>query len=104
MFALLILTLLLSAYPLRLGMYSQRSDPFIVIIMKTLSLSLVMLFVLQSALSQINISTPSFFWFIFLHCIASHLSVSLYLRGVSCSTRIIYFLNIKLGLLKKSTL
>ena len=46
--------------------------------MQCLSLSLIIFFALKSALSEINIATPAFFQYIFLHLITFNLYVRLF--------------------------
>lgn len=83
------LTLLLGAYILRIVMSSWRTDPFL--IMWWRSLSLIIFFALKSALSEINIAIPFFKKFsvsiIFLYPFTFNLSVSLSLKWISCRQR-----------------
>lgn len=61
------------------------------------SLSLIIFLVVKSALSQIIIPIPAFFWYIFLLCITFNLSLSLNLKLVSYRKQIV-------ASLKKSSL
>ena len=78
---------MLGAYTFTIVMSSYLIDPFI--IMDSPSLSLVIIFILKSLLSNMRIAPPAFFcfpfaWNIFVHPLTFSLCVSLGLKWVSC--------------------
>ena len=82
---------MLGAQIFTIVMSSSWIDPLI--IMQCPSLSLVILFILRSILSNMGISTPAFFYLlfagnIFFHPLTFSLSVSLGLKWVSCGQHI----------------
>lgn len=79
--------LLLGIYTLRIIMSAGRIDPFITVFFCSF-LFLTFFFSMKSALCEINVATPAFFWFVFawytfLYPFTFNLSVSLYLKLTS---------------------